>query len=166
MGAVQARRDEVGVAEEAGDVRVDRRPVDPLRRPRLGDPPAGEDRHLVGQGQGLVLVVGDEDGGRPDGGQGRLDVGPRRRPELRVERGERLVEQDDRRVDGQGPGEGDALLLAARELVRPAAVEPGEPDELEQLADEDARPRRARGRPKATLAATVRCGKSAPSWGT
>ena len=35
-----------------------------------------------------------------------------------VERGERLVEQHETRLAGEGAGERDALLLAARELVR------------------------------------------------
>ena len=41
----------------------------------------------------------------------------------------------------------------------------GQPDQLEELVT---RPRRrsALGSPKATLRPTLRCGKSAPSWGT
>ena len=38
--------------------------------------------------------------------------------ELRVEVGERLVEQHDRRVDGDRPCEGNPLFLAAGKLVR------------------------------------------------
>ena len=36
---------------------------------------------------------------------------------------------------GERPGERDALALAARELVRQPLLEPGEPDQLEQLGD-------------------------------
>jgi hypothetical protein len=43
--------------------------------------------------------------------------------QLRVERGERLVEQQHRRVRDQRPRDGDALLLAAGELVRIALAE-------------------------------------------
>ena len=48
--------------------------------------------------------------------------------QLRVEIGERLVEQQHLRLDDEGAGDGDALQLAARELMRPAiaiAVELG-----------------------------------------
>ena len=55
--------------------------------------------------------------------------------ELEVERPERLVEQQDRRLADERPGERDALLLAARELVRGSSVEAGEVDELERGAD-------------------------------
>ena len=53
-----------------------------------------------------------------------------------VERRHRLVEHDERRVEGQRPGDADALALAAGELVRVAAGVVGrQPDELEQLLD-------------------------------
>ena len=41
--------------------------------------------------------------------------------QLLVERAERLVEQHDLRLLGDGAGERDALLLAARELMRLAS---------------------------------------------
>ncbi len=43
-------------------------------------------------------------------------------PDQRVERAERLVEQQDLRVDGEGAGEADALALAAGELARAALL--------------------------------------------
>ena len=52
-----------------------------------------------------------------------------------VERRERLVEQDDLGLDGQRPGQGDPLLLPARELMRVAPAVPGQPHQLEQLVD-------------------------------
>ena len=57
-------------------------------------------------------------------------------PRQRVERPERLVEEEHRRVDGEGAGEGGALALAAGELERVArAVTVGvEPDERQRLA--------------------------------
>ncbi len=50
-----------------------------------------------------------------------------------VERRERLVEQHDLGVGGQGAGERDALALAARQLVRVVAGPVGQADELEAL---------------------------------
>ena len=51
-----------------------------------------------------------------------LDLDPQLVPELGVEVGQRLVEQEHRRVAHQRPADRDALALAAGELVR-AAVE-------------------------------------------
>ena len=51
-----------------------------------------------------------------------------------VERAERLVHQQDRRVEGERAGDRDALLHAARELPRVVAGELAELDEVEHLA--------------------------------
>ena len=55
--------------------------------------------------------------------------------ELEVERAERLVEEEHGRAVDEGPGERDALLLAAGHLPGPAPLVAAEPDELERLAD-------------------------------
>ena len=52
---------------------------------------------------------------------------------LGVERRQRLVEQQDGRLDGECAGQGDALLLAARQLVRVVADALGQSDQAEQL---------------------------------
>ena len=59
----------------------------------------------------------------------------------RVERAERLVEQEHRRAQGERPGERDPLAHPARQPVRPGGGEPVEADEPEQLV----RPRLAVG---------------------
>ena len=51
----------------------------------------------------------------------------------RVERGERLVEQQDLGVVGQGPGQTDPLLHAAAELVGVAVAEAAQTDEVEHV---------------------------------
>ena len=87
----------------------------------VGDhPAAGDDDHPVGDGVGLVEVVGGEDDGVPAAGQPA-----HRRPEgpaaLDVHGRRRLVEQQQRRRAGQGEREQDALALAAGQRVdRPA----------------------------------------------
>ena len=53
----------------------------------------------------------------------------------RVERREGLVQEDDLGADGERPGEGDPLLLPARELMRVAAAVARQPDQLEELVD-------------------------------
>src|SRR6056297_161662 len=53
-----------------------------------------------------------------------------------VERGDRLVTDDELRLDGERVGDGDPLLLAARELVGVLARGvAGEPDSFEELSD-------------------------------
>ncbi len=50
-----------------------------------------------------------------------------------VEGGEGLVEEDDLGLRGEGAGQGDALLLAAGELMGVAAGQAGQADQFEQL---------------------------------
>ena len=90
--------------------------------------------------------------------------------ELEVEGGERLVEQERRRLVHQRPGQRDALLLAAGELRGPALGEVAHADDLEHLAHRLGDPRssgtfRLRS-PKATLSNTFMCGNSAYCWNT
>ena len=57
-----------------------------------------------------------------------------------VERRDRLVGDDERRIEGEGTREADPLALAAAELVRvPVEVRRVEPDQPEQLSDPVAR---------------------------
>ena len=86
----------------------------------------------------------------------------------RVERGQRLVEQDQPRLDGERPGQRDPLPLAARTACRAAGRRsPRRPTRSSSSrtraatrADGVRRSRRA----YATLRATVRWAKSWPSW--
>ena len=65
--------------------------------------------------------------------QDRAQLVAKRAPQRRVERRQRLVEQQERGIDGERAGEGDPLALAARELARPPAGELGEAEPLEDL---------------------------------
>ena len=57
-------------------------------------------------------------------------------PDDRVDGAVGLVHQQHRRVGGQGPGDADALLLAAGQLGRVAAEQLGvEPDQVDELVD-------------------------------
>ena len=81
-------------------------------------------------------VVGDEQVGQPEPGpqvgQQVEDLGLDRH----VERRDRLVADDELRLDRERPGDPDALALAAGELVRVALdVVRVEPDQPEQLGD-------------------------------
>ena len=79
--------------------------------------------------------MGDEQRGHPGLGQDLAHLLAQPIAQSRVEVRERLVEQDEIRGGGERPGEGDALLLAARQLVYGPARVAGEPDQLEHLGD-------------------------------
>ena len=124
-----------------------RRPGDPARPRAHHDDPRGEEH-------GLGDRVRDEDDGRaerlPDREQ--LEVQPLARH--LVERAERLVHQQQRRLERERARDRDALLHAARQLPRMVVAEGAELDEVEHLA------RRARGAgrgPSRASRAAVRC---------
>ena len=77
--------------------------------------------------------MGDQDGGRARLAEQLLDVRADAGPQVRVERGKRLVEQHDLRPDGQRPGQRHPLLLAAGKLMRVAPGQAGQPDRVEKL---------------------------------
>ena len=79
--------------------------------------------------------MGDHDRRGAVGPQGGDHVGADLGPQGGVEGGERLVEQHQRGVGRQRPGEGHPLLLPAGELVGAAPLEPVEADEGEALGD-------------------------------
>ena len=84
--------------------------------------------------------------------------------DARVERAERLVEQQHLGLDGERPGERHALPLAARELRRVAVAQVPDLHQLEQLLDPASISAFGRLRivsPKATLSHTVMCLKGA-----
>src|SRR5467141_2433605 len=99
--------------------------------------PCGHHRDPLREVDGFVHVVGDEDHGfarlLPDGKQLPLHQAAG----LRIERAERLIHQQDARVEGERSGDGDALLHAARKLRRIALLKPRQADEI----DEGLRPR-------------------------
>ena len=82
-------------------------------------------------------------------------LAPDARFRVGVERGQRLVEQEDSRPARKRTRERDALTLAARQEPRAFVGERGEAESLEQRVNAPLRP------PNATFARTLRCGKSA-----
>ncbi len=83
--------------------------------------------------QGLLLVVGDEQGGDAELLLEQPDLLAQGQPHLGVERGERLVEEQHARAQGEGAGRGHALLLSAGELVREPCALVCEAHQLQQL---------------------------------
>ena len=73
---------------------------------------------MVGQRQRLGLVVGDIDEGDAGAALQLLQLDAHVLAQLGVEVGQRLVEQQDSRLDHEAARQRDALLLAAGQLVR------------------------------------------------
>jgi hypothetical protein len=94
-----------------------------------------EDDDAVAHGHRLRLVVGDEEDGRSHPGEEEFQLRPHADAERRVEVGERLVEEADRRRADDRPADGDALALAAGELARLALEERADLHQFGNLAD-------------------------------
>ena len=166
---LSAAADEVRLADEAGDPACRRCSVELVGRADLLDPTLPHHRDLVAEDERLVLIVGDEHRGDADVAEDSGDLGADVDAQAGVERRERFVEEENRRIGGERSGERDALLLAAGQGVGQSVAEPDEVDQLEQFVD-SAPPARtgsacciSERRPNAMLSATVRCGNSAPS---
>jgi hypothetical protein len=114
---------QVGGAEEGGDELRLRTEIELVRRSHLQQSAEAQHRQPVGQLEGLLLVVGDEDSGDPQLALDLPDGAPQLQTHLGVEGAEGLVEQQYLGLVGQRPRDGDPLLLAAGELARHAATE-------------------------------------------
>ena len=122
-------------AGERSDERV-ARAGDELRGAReLAHLPFDDHPDLVRERGGVLVVVGDEQRGEAEPAEQLAQLASHLRLRVRVECGERLVEQQHRRVSRERAGEGDALLLAAGELARIRAGEVRDVKALEQLVD-------------------------------
>src|SRR6478735_5471225 len=87
----------------------------------------------VGHFPGEAGLVGDDDHRRARFGQ-RLHHVEYFVDEFGVERAGRLVEQHHLRLHGEGPGDGDALLLSSRQTARVVVGAVGESDPAEEVA--------------------------------
>jgi hypothetical protein len=105
-------------ADETGDEAVAREIVELERRPHLLDAAPAHDHDGRAHGHGLDLVVGHVDHGGLEPLVELLQLGPHFNPQLGVQVGERLVEEENLRLAHDGPAESDALPLAAGELAR------------------------------------------------
>ncbi len=97
--------------------------------------PAAHHRDPVTGRHRLGLVVGDEHRRRPDRTQQRDDVAADLGAKVRVEAGERLVEQHQGRCRRHRPGQSDTLALTTGQLVRVAAPVARQTDEIEPSLD-------------------------------
>ena len=129
------RVEHVGLADEARHPHVGRLFVERARRADLENFALAHDDDGVGQAHRLRLVVGDVDRRDADRAVDVLELRPHLLAQLRIEVRQRLVEQQDLRRIGDGAGERDALLLAARELVGIAVADRVEPHLLQSPHD-------------------------------
>ncbi len=93
------------------------------------------DDDQVGHGHRLALVVGDDDRGDAEPLLQLAELHLHRLAQLGVERGERLVEQEQLWRAGQRARDGDALPLPAGQLRDRPVGEAGQVDEIEELVD-------------------------------
>ena len=134
-GAGDRVRD-AGQDDRAGEVGHERRRRlggEPRRVAALDDPPAVDDRDLVAEQRRLREVVRDEQRGDAGRAQHAGQLAAGRRARARVERRQRLVEQQRPRAARQRPGQRHALALAARQRARARLGQRADPEALQQL---------------------------------
>jgi hypothetical protein len=108
---------QVGRAQEVSHVGVCGLLVDLAGGADLHDPARVHHGQPVRHGQRLFLVVGDVEKGDADLFLQRLQLDLERPAELGVQRAERLVQQQHGRLEHEGAGQRDPLLLAAGQLA-------------------------------------------------
>src|SRR6266566_7280166 len=96
--------------------------------------PGSEHAHPVGQGDGFLQVVSDEDHGGREGGPHLQQFVFHQGSRLHVEGAEWLVHQQDLRLVDKGLSQGHALAHAARELMWIVVLEPGQSDTRDPIA--------------------------------
>jgi hypothetical protein len=118
--AIQARRDEIHrrLADKAGHKLVARAVEHLQEAARLLKPFRCHDRYPIGNGRGLLLVVGDIDSGDAQPLLQRPDLGAQLNPQIGFEMAERLIHQEQLRLHDDRTSDRHALTLTARELVR------------------------------------------------
>jgi hypothetical protein len=121
VGCGDARAQAVRRADEAGDEPGRRAVIDLELGADLLDPALVHHRDAIGQGQRLLLIVGDVNERNTELLLEAPHLDLHLAAQLAVEIGERFVEEQQRGAGNQAPGERDALLLAAGQLMRCAA---------------------------------------------
>ena len=131
-------RQQIGAAEELGGEAIGRPAIEFACASDCAQFAVFEDRDAVGEGQRLALVVRDVENGQV--GQIRVQPGDlldHRAADLRVERRQRLIQQEHARTDRERARDRHPLLLAAGQFARETA------GILRHADDAAATPRRA-----------------------
>ena len=109
--------------------------INVLRRADLLDHALVHHHDAVGHRERFFLVVRHHDGGHAEPALQRLDLVAQAQPHARIERGERLVEQQQAGRGRERARERDALLLAAGELHRIFLALLRQADQRQQFGD-------------------------------
>ncbi len=125
--------EEIRLADEVGDELVDGVVIDLLRGADLFHNTGAHDDDAVGERHSLALIVRNVNGGDADLLLDAADLRAHRDAQLGVQVGERLVEEQNARLDDERAGERHTLLLAAGKLVGHAAFHAGELHQIEDL---------------------------------
>ena len=135
MGAHELVADATDRTDEAHHELGRRTVIDVARGADLLDRPRAHHRDPIRDLHRLLLIMGDKYRRRAllvvQASQPRAQLGA----DDRIQRAERLVEQQDLGCHRQRPGERHALALAARELGRALVGPLGQADERQQLVD-------------------------------
>ena len=144
--------------------------VEILRRAELFESPVVHHSHVIGQHEGLGLIMRDVDERRAECGLQLLELDLHVLAKLQIERAQRLIEEQKGRLQHQASRDGDPLPLAAGELVDSLVRRAAESHALEHLPAALRRARLAqsprRARPKATFSPTDIIGNRASCWNT
>ena len=119
------------VPDEVGDVVVGRSADQLLGSAGLDDVAVAHDHDVVAQLEGLGQVVGDEHHRLADLIVEAQDLVLHVAPDQRIEGAERLIEEHDLGIHGEGAGQPDSLLHPTGELIRIAVRMAGEPDQID-----------------------------------
>jgi hypothetical protein len=99
--------------------------------PPLLDSPAAKHHELLREIRGLIEIVGDPNDGLVEIAKDPLQIGLEAKAHERVERAERLIEDQESGVEKESPHQGDPLPFASTELHRIASqYRRIEPDQL------------------------------------
>ena len=131
-------------------------PGDRRRRVERHEHAVGEHADPRGQRQRLAHVVRDDDDGLADRGLDAPKLAVQLAARDGIERAERLVHQQNRRIGGERARDPDALALAAGQLLRPPRRELVRPADRRGRAARR-RARRSAPRPSRAAAARRRC---------
>ena len=150
--SLHLRRQHDGFAQKAGNVGITRAQVQLGRPPGLHQLAGAHHGHLVGKRQCFGLVVRHQDGGDAGVAQQTRHRLARAGAQAGIQRRKRLVKQHQARPLGERAGQRHALLLAARDFVRPALEHGGvQRHHVHQLGNAFVAPRRAARQSKADV---------------
>ena len=127
--------DEVHLTDEGGHMHGSGGVVDLGGRADLLELALVHDHDPVGQGHGLLLVVGHEDDRDAQVALNLLQFFPHLLADLGVQGGEGLIQKQQGGLEQQGAGNGDTLLLAAGELAGILLLRSAHRNELQDLLD-------------------------------